>query len=808
MTKKLLNVSAGINLVIGGIILLFSLFITNIRPIAVIGGVGVVFAAIRLIIGATFLSSAKKEGKDFFDSRWYVLAASIGCLITCHLISALLGFISFSEMVKLPNETEEITSHIEKKMLSEEEKSEKRLKTLLALGCGLVLLAGIIFARTTWTSLSGGGKTITLIISTLIFSVLSYLSEKKFGLKASAVTYYILAEAFCVFSFVAAGYFNIFGSWFSLNGEGSDLYNAFLMVIISVLTYFAYLKYNKVNLFYIFDFALLVGLISVLSFCNIGHDFVLLVVLLVLAVFSLVSKGNEIIKLTNNFARVLLPIASFMLFTFITGLKADDRLIFYVISFGVAFIVTYYLAIINKELFYEVFAPIFTIGTAFSLIAFIGSEVRIMFLQLLLITLIVYIIGYYKREQKSLFTSTAIICDLGLLYVFFDSLSLDYNYYAIASGLGLLGTSLAVFASRKFSKYYFEILLEPVKVILLAYSVYKLIYKFEYVENGLFLAIIGVIFALICIFRKDFMKKLYFISSILVVVFSIVSNVSEYAPIAQILAVIALGILLGITFKAKESELRSCREAIYGGFLIVLALATLNIFDNFDLKLIGIILLTILYSALFIIFNKNNIFRCFTIVALLIPYIIILPISVWNDKVNYILYSLPWLALIFIYTRGFLASVRLKTVNIIEIIVLAIWYLAVSALISLEVAIFIGVISFISILIGYRSEAWSSLYYTGVIFLVLNMLIQLKEFWTSIPIWAYILVAGLTLIGIVAYKEYAKINKVEKVEKVEPELINEKEEVTTFSGNVDIRTVIIGSSLYLVFIPIFLQIIG
>jgi len=315
-----------------------------------------------------------------------------------------------------------------------------------------------------------------------------------------------------------------------------------------------------------------------------------------------------------------------------------------------------------------------------------------------------------------------------------------------------------------------------------------------------------LIFATVCIFRSGFMKKLYFTGGVLVTVWTMLANVREFAPIVWILSVVSLGILLAITFKAEDVKFAKCKELVYGLLLISIALASLNTFTHFGLKLIGIILLAVVYSILFIAFDKNDILRCFTVVALLIPYVIILPISVWNDNVNYILYCLPWLALIFIYTRGFLISVNIKFINIAEIVILSVWYLVVSSKIALEVALFIGTISFAAILAGYKNENRSSLYYTGVAFLVVNTLVQLNELWTSIPMWAYILLAGLLLIGIVTYKEYSRVNKKEKVEKAEVEIVGQPE-VAVFKQPIDVRTVVAGSVLYAVFIPILIEVI-
>ncbi len=801
MSKRLLKVAAGINLAIGGVVLLFSLLIGMTGFLAVFGMIGGILAIIRLAVGATFLMVANKDGEEFIKGRNYIMVMSIISILMGHIVTFILGIIAYTCMC----EEVPIEARI-KHELTEEEKTQKRLRNLLALGCALVLLSGVIFAGTTWTTLSGLGKTVALVGAAVIFQGLSYFAERKFNLKTSSVTYYILSNAFCILAVISAGYFEVFGQWFSLNGLGKELYFVFLFAIVAGLTYISYLKYNEKSLFYIFDLALLMMLTSGLMFFNAGKDIILFVIISILAIFALLPKKNEIIAKSVNLAKVLLPLVSVILITFIARMKAEDRLIFNLLSFGITFVLAYYIAIIDKNLFYEIFAPIFTLVAAFTLSVVLNTDSKVIFLQLLLISVIVYMIGYCKREQKHLFTATSIACDLALLYIFIDSLKLGYNYYSIAATLALLGISIAVSVSKEFGKYHFEILLEPVKVVLLSYAIYELFYIFEYVENALFLALVSLIFALICIFKKEFMKKLYFAGAVLSVAVVMFTNAMEFAPVSQALAVISLTILLFIAVRAKNAEFAKYKELVYGLLLMGLAIFSLNTFIHFELKLVGIILLTVIYSILFISFNKAEIFRCFTIAALLIPYVMILPISTWNDTVNYILYSLPWIALIFIYTRGFLASADLEIVNIIEGVALSIWYLTVSSEIALEVAIFIGVISFVSILIGYKSEKWIALYYTGVAFLILNTIIQLKEFWTSIPMWAYILVSGLILIGIVTYKEYTKAIKKDEAEKVEAEIL-ESPKANVPKQPLDSRVIIAGSIFYIVFVPILLKII-
>lgn len=801
MAKKLLKVAGILSLVFGSLVFLISYLITN-TFLEVIGFIGIGYAIIKLAVGGVYLNASNKNGEEFIRKKGYVLVANIVSILTGSFITFILGIIAYIDMDKVT--LAENGERYIKRELTAEEKEQKRLKNLLALGCGLVILAGVIFAVTTWETLTGVLKTFALLIFSIIFFAMSYFSENKFKLKISSITYYILSNAFLVFAFIAAGYFEILGNWFSLNGDGVNLYNSFLWILISILSYVAYIKYSQKDLFYIVDLSILISLVFLLNFFNIGNDIVLFVIISLLSIFSLLPSEGEIIKRAKNLSNILLPISLIALFADISKFNLGDRLIFNLVSFGIGFISAYYLAIHNKNAFFEIFAPIFAIATSFMLSITTGNNDKIIFLQLILISVIIYFVGYRNKEQKGLFNSSLVMCDLALLYILTDALNMGYIYFAIISGVILLGISLIISSDESVGKYHFEKIIEPLKVILLSYTLYSLFEKLEYTEETLFSAVLASIFAIICLFRKDLIKIIYFIGALVIGTFILSFNFNDIAPVTQIILVVAFCILLFITFR--NEKFYKYKELTFGLTLLSIAFACLSIFNNFKLELLGIILLTIIYTVIFVCSRKNDVFRCFTITALLIPYVTILPISIWNDNINYILYSLPWLALIFVYTRGFLASVNEKTVNVIEIVTLSIWYLAVSSRLAPEVAIFIGVISFVWLLIGYKNEKWFSLYYTGIAFLIVNTIFQLKEFWTSVPLWAYILLAGLILIGIVTYKEYSKVNKENDEEKVEVEIVDEPGD-NIIEKELDNRAIISGSVLYFVIIAVLVNII-
>ncbi len=63
------------------------------------------------------------------------------------------------------------------------------------------------------------------------------------------------------------------------------------------------------------------------------------------------------------------------------------------------------------------------------------------------------------------------------------------------------------------------------------------------------------------------------------------------------------------------------------------------------------------------------------------------------------------------------------------------------------------------IYLGFRYEKYSSLFYVGIGATILNIIVQLSDFWSSVPLPVYLLLSGLAIIGYVTYKEISKSKK-------------------------------------------------
>ena len=90
---------------------------------------------------------------------------------------------------------------------------------LLSLGTVFVLLAGMLFATTSWSIMPGIFKIGLILAVVALFFAGSVFTEKKLKLSAASKTLYILSSLFVFVAVISIAYFELFGSYFSLHNQ-------------------------------------------------------------------------------------------------------------------------------------------------------------------------------------------------------------------------------------------------------------------------------------------------------------------------------------------------------------------------------------------------------------------------------------------------------------------------------------------------------------------------------------------------------------------------------------------------------------
>lgn len=111
-------------------------------------------------------------------------------------------------------------------IVNERTEAEKKVSTIsimLTLGAILISIAGIVFATTTWGNLGNIARAITVLSFSFVFFIISLIAEKALKIPKTGTVFYVLGSVFLPITVIAAGFFNLFGNWFSLDGDGKML---------------------------------------------------------------------------------------------------------------------------------------------------------------------------------------------------------------------------------------------------------------------------------------------------------------------------------------------------------------------------------------------------------------------------------------------------------------------------------------------------------------------------------------------------------------------------------------------------------
>ncbi len=108
------------------------------------------------------------------------------------------------------------------------------INIILILGALFLSLSGLIFAVTTWGVLNTFFKTVVLLSFSVIFFGLHSFTERKLRLMQTGRIFYTLGSIFLPVSIIASGVLEVFGKYFSFNGDGAMLVLAVTCLSICV----------------------------------------------------------------------------------------------------------------------------------------------------------------------------------------------------------------------------------------------------------------------------------------------------------------------------------------------------------------------------------------------------------------------------------------------------------------------------------------------------------------------------------------------------------------------------------------------
>ena len=622
----------------------------------------------------------------------------------------------------------------------------KKLDIVLKLGVLMVILAGFIFATTSWDIIPDFVKSISLLVLGLIFMALSYLADKKLKLESSQKMYYLLGMIFIWLSYYSVGFYGLLNDLLGIGEESTNLFLASTS-LLATLQMFIASKTFKNELFKIFIFlGLFISIILIVTYFDLDMGLILLIINSLLFIVHLLSNKYKY-ELLSIFTLISIYIA-----TIITMLCFEEMM--FLTNLLNLILLVSEIIIINKsnskpvQVTNALLIPIVLMTALGS--SSIDNELKSVLLVSL--TSLIYVLLAMTKylEKHSLFSKIFIpLANLLTIAFLFDVINYSGTYFSgLILSLIVLVINILILLSKndviKLEKY-----LTPIKMIPLIGIIGTNILNLT--DYQIF-TIIFLSYGILMNFLKD--KKIFnfmFIVEVLLILYLLIEEyyaTEIFSLLATLFGVIALYALIE---DQKDNKFIQ-KSKIFYFVLMLLSINTLLSSNLFSLNNIFMYLIIIvLYIIIILLFRNDKVKYTITSYALILPINSLMDLNYLDNDLLTIIRAMLVIYLSFITCHNLIKDKEFKIglLAVLNGVVLA----SIVFNGSLIVSLFIGIMALLYILLGLLTDEYKNFFIIGIIFTVINIIYQLRNLWVMVPLWLYLLIIGSILIGLVTYKE-------------------------------------------------------
>ena len=723
------------NFLIGAAVINFMHALLNI-----VNGVGVghlIFTIFLIIAGIIYLYSASDE-KFALEQRKFIIASAIINLFI-NFIPGLLALISLESKKDLKKEI---------KVREKIDPETKRIDILLKLGVGMVILAGLLFATTSWNEVSDFFKFVFLLIMSGIFGILYYITNTKLKIKTSAFIYFILTNLFLIFSFLSIGYFGLIGPWFSIDGEGSKIFYASLSLFTSVIIYFINSKINKEELKLVPYFLLSLSGGLIMSHFKLGIEYILVVFALIGSLINYLNlnKGSSL------FSKILIYIVSILSIYYVMDYTNQ----YLPLILGLVLVFNLFRFNYNEndkmiDTFNAILIIVLPVVSIFNLN--IDMDFKCVLLAGVYSVIYILSLNIYSDSKKEYYLSNlAVLYNIGMFALFLNTTQNEYFVPSVFISSFLVISNLVYrVISKETNIKLFEHNLLAYKVLLLVLGVFRLDY-FN-IEPSWINPFASLAMLLIYISFREFKEKAHFFYSFLIILLISTLSVSILDQYVMLL-ILALSFAPYLISNVEYEKLK-IPTFIY---LLLTLFAIINQLTFFNLEATEkALIVLIVYSVIGVLVkNDNKLVNIVKFVAVLPIYRFTYYLNV-DLEIKNIIRTLYYLYLVYVIGNNIIKDEDKKdkvASILVSLIVISIMFTG-----SWLTGLFVGLIGLVSIVIGYLVKTYKSLFTVGIAITIINIIYRLRNLLTEIPMWLYLLIGGLLMIGFVTYKEINKKDK-------------------------------------------------
>lgn len=711
-----------------------------------------IFGIIEIAIAGGILIIKNQEDKFLLENK-ACLYVFLVLLIIFNQVGAIFLFMVFDEISKInengirggPNNKFAVLEQIKKnddKIKIDPE--VKKIDILLKLGVILVIISGMLFATTSWESMNDIIKVILLIVMGLIFLGLSKISEKKLHIETTTFTYWLLAMFFFIFSIIATGTLEIYGTWLSYYGEGKSLMYALTYLAISGLSYLTYKKKNNELLKYITYTGIFITIYNLMRLIKLSPIISTNIITIMMLIINMLQKNKK----TSLY---MFTIGGIYVLAVMPFLLVQEKTIPMILSCITSIFAVNYICLEKNNK--EDFITIISNAMAYILLSKIISIIDLKEFNSLIA------IGIY-----TIYTCIFKCCEINDNEVYQKSNDILYYIFAISH---LLVSNITIELSLVISSFIIlifniinlvlkkhekiNIYIQPITIFIF------ILYLFEYLalkttlENISAMAIISLVYiTLHYLIKNETSKKINYWCSIVSLIISLMISIENMEKLTSVIAII------GFIYHYINEENDNKRTFIFLGLLFSIFVTFISN-ELLGLSVVYNAFITLLiYLIIKIVLKETQNIEAMTSISIVIPASVI--VSNLELPYEYIEILQTTLALYIVYLIVTLLLKKQSVKSIAAIVGISISLLTLLE-INLIIGIYIGIIGILVMMIGYNREEYKELFITGIIIIIINIIFQLYDLWTKIPFWLYLLITGLGLIFFVTYKELKKQEK-------------------------------------------------
>ncbi len=183
------------------------------------------------------------------EFAWNLLVGSVLLAVPVILVMAVLCLVR-----RLSGDTG--TEMQAKKAVSLPKKKMTASSILLLIGTAFIVFASIAFVAANWNHMEPAGKVFTLLGASVAAFAISAVLKAAVKLTRTSIAFYSMGMLITAVAFVTAGYYELFGSWFSVDGGGELLLCGTAALIVAAASFVGYTFYQNTAMHYIgFSFA-------------------------------------------------------------------------------------------------------------------------------------------------------------------------------------------------------------------------------------------------------------------------------------------------------------------------------------------------------------------------------------------------------------------------------------------------------------------------------------------------------------------------------------------------------------------------